>query len=105
MGSLRIRLRNTINGTETLIWQRSGHQGNQWIRANVPINTTWPVTQVSLLLCGTFIVASLKGGLSLLKWAVMLSNARALSISQNVRVCECNVPIFERAFLKWYGPF
>lgn len=54
IGSLRIRLRNTITRDVSLpIWQRSGHQGNLWIRANVPINTTWPVTQVCLLLCGT----------------------------------------------------
>ena len=46
MGTLRVLLRNTVTGTKSSIWEQSGNQGNQWIRANVPINTSWRVTQV-----------------------------------------------------------
>ena len=47
MGTLRVRLRNTITGSETApLWQESGNQGNQWLRADVKINTTWSVAQV-----------------------------------------------------------
>ena len=46
MGTLRVLLRNSITREESSIWQRSGNQGNQWIRASVPLNTSWRVTQV-----------------------------------------------------------
>lgn len=47
IGTLRVRLRNTITGAETApLWEKSGDQGNSWIRANVAINTTWIVSQV-----------------------------------------------------------
>lgn len=46
MGTLRVLLRNSITLDESSIWQRSGNQGNQWIRASVPLNTSWRVTQV-----------------------------------------------------------
>ncbi|XP_068722638.1 deleted in malignant brain tumors 1 protein-like [Montipora capricornis] len=47
MGTLRVLLKNTITGDELgPLWYRTGNQGNQWLRANVPINTSWPVTQV-----------------------------------------------------------
>ena len=46
MGTLRVLLRNSITSEESFIWQRSGNQGNQWIRASVPLNTSWRVTQV-----------------------------------------------------------
>ena len=52
IGRLRVRLRNTITGAESdPLWERFGHQGSQWNRADVPINTSWPVTQVRSLLC------------------------------------------------------
>ena len=46
MGTLRVLLRNSITRENSSIWQRSGNQGNQWIRASVPLNTSWRVTQV-----------------------------------------------------------
>lgn len=46
MGTLGVLLRNSITREESSIWQRSGNQGNQWIRASVPLNTSWRVTQV-----------------------------------------------------------
>ncbi|XP_067052699.1 deleted in malignant brain tumors 1 protein-like isoform X2 [Acropora muricata] len=46
MGTLRVLLRNSITREESSIWQRSGNQGNQWIRASVPLNISWRVTQV-----------------------------------------------------------
>lgn len=47
VGTLRVILRNTITGDETSpLWQKSGNQGNRWLRANVNINTNWTVSQV-----------------------------------------------------------
>ncbi|XP_020605209.1 uncharacterized protein LOC110044027 isoform X4 [Orbicella faveolata] len=47
IGTLRVRLRNTITGVETApLWEKSSDQGNSWIRADVAINTTWTVSQV-----------------------------------------------------------
>ena len=49
IGSLRVRLRNAITGAETApLWEKSGNQGDSWIRADVAINTTWTVSQVAL---------------------------------------------------------
>ena len=49
IGTLRVRLRNTITGAETApLWEKSGDQGNSWIRADVVINTAWTVSQVAL---------------------------------------------------------
>ena len=47
MGTLRVRLRNTITRDETVpLWEASGDQGDLWLRGHVPINTTWTVSQV-----------------------------------------------------------
>ena len=46
MGTLRVLLRNSITREDSPIWQRSGNQGNQWIRASVPLSISWRVTQV-----------------------------------------------------------
>lgn len=52
IGRLRVRLKNSITGNLSApLWERSGHQGDQWIRADVAINTSWPVTQVRSFFC------------------------------------------------------
>jgi len=52
IGKLRVRLRDTITGAETApLWEKSGNQGNVWLRGDVAINNTWTVTQVAVCWC------------------------------------------------------
>ena len=46
MGTLAVKLLNTVTGDSVDLWRMSGNRGRRWLKAEVDIVTNWPVAQV-----------------------------------------------------------